>query len=582
MKVQFHMMLTNLLADNLMPALAAWITASFGLAVCVALAFVWNLNLRRLLKAQTRILLKRNIALESEVSDRVQEINERKEASKLLLESEQRSKILVQQIPAVLWTTDRDLVFTSSEGAGLKVLGRRQNDVVGVPLTEYFGTSDPSFPALAAHVEALKGSPTTYSIVWMSRHFDCLVEPLYDTSGNIIGTIGLGRDITERVEADERLRTSQRHLADAQRITHLGSWELDLTDLAHVNRNPLRWSDEVFRIFGYRPGEIEVSNESFFARVHPEDRDRIAKAVSLAIEQGEKYKIDHRIVLPNGEERIVHERSEIEVDESGRPRRMIGTIQDVTAIRRAEEEIRKLNAELERRVQERTAELEAFAYSISHDLRAPLRAIDGFTRIIEEDYLPALPQEAAEVFSTVRENAQRMGRLLEAILAFSRLGQAEMKMADVDLNQVVQDVHDSLSHETEGRQVEWITAHLPTVKGEPLMIHQLYFNLLSNALKFTRPRSHARIEVGCQRANSNHTLFVRDNGVGFPSAQAPLLFGFFQRLHRSDQFEGNGVGLAFASRIVKRHGGQIWAESEEGIGTKISFTLGLDHVGKQA
>jgi PAS domain S-box-containing protein len=229
--------------------------------------------------------------------------------------------------------------------------------------------------------------------------------------------------------------------------------------------------------------------------------------------------------------------------------------------------------DLETRVRERTQELEAFSYSVSHDLRAPLRAIDGFSRIVATDYADALPEEGRRYLRLVSENAEGMGRLIDGLLDFSRLGRKALSQDRVALEPVVRDVVTQLSSELNGRSVEFSVGSLPTVKGDRLLLQQVFANLVSNAVKFSGERDPAVIQIGSDSSNGEQVIFVKDNGVGFDMRHADKLFGVFQRLHRVDEFEGTGLGLAIVARIVERHGGRVWAESTPGKGASFYFTL---------
>ena len=255
-----------------------------------------------------------------------------------------------------------------------------------------------------------------------------------------------------------------------------------------------------------------------------------------------------------------------------------------------------MNAELECRVQQRTAELEAankelesFSYSVSHDLRTPLRALDGFSKMLLEEYGEQLGGDGKRYLNVIRQNATHMAALIDDLLAFSRLGRAELTKKRVNVCEIVRQAIEDLEPEQNSRRIEFVVRDLPWCDADPRLLRQVFVNLLGNAIKYTRPREAARIEVGTRtvadlnregepapddlRDGGRAVYYVRDNGVGFDMRYADKLFGVFQRLHRKEEFEGTGVGLATVQRIVHKHGGRVWAKGEPGAGAVFYLTL---------
>lgn len=339
-------------------------------------------------------------------------------------------------------------------------------------------------------------------------------------------------------------------------------------------------SPSVERVLGYNPDQQLGTN--VFDLVHPDDRGRLLRSFEgVRTREGVYQPTEFRVRHADGSWRYLEARANNLLDDPS-VRGIVQNVHDITERRQAEEAIRGLNAELEQRVDERTAaleaanrELEAFSYSVSHDLRAPVRAASGFSRILLEEYGPQLPEDALRYVQRVQHNVQQMGQLVDDLLRFSRLSRQPLQTVPVSPARVVAEVLEELQPEQEGRSVEFTIGDLPACLADPALLKQVYLNLIGNALKYSRERQPALIEIGSQASNEpgRATFYVKDNGVGFDMRYADKLFGVFQRLHRAEDYEGTGVGLAIVQRIVHRHGGQIWAASAVGNGAAFYFTL---------
>ena len=296
---------------------------------------------------------------------------------------------------------------------------------------------------------------------------------------------------------------------------------------------------------------------------------------------GEIHGIEFELVRKDGSTIMASFDGRVGYDEDGRFKQTHCLLADITERRRAEEEIRRLNAELEERVRERTAqleavntELEAFSYSVSHDLRAPLRAIDGFSRMVVEDNADRLGDQGKRQLQVIRDSTQKMGRLIDDLLSFSRVGRAELNRARVAMVPLVHSVFlEIVRVPAERERIALAVGELPDAWGDPALIRQVWVNLLSNAVKFSRPRPRAEIKVSASARDGGIVYRVADNGVGFDMRYVEKLFGTFQRLHSTDEFEGTGIGLALVKRIVRRHGGEVSAEGAVDGGATFSFAL---------
>jgi PAS domain S-box-containing protein len=395
------------------------------------------------------------------------------------------------------------------------------------------------------------------------------MSPIRDSQQRIIGASAVGRDITESKLAEHALLLSEERYRSLALATSQIVW----------NTNAKGQVDDDLPMWRQFTGQTreEVAGLGWMNALHPDDRKRLGELWSRAIRTRSLYSTDFRIRRHDAEYRYIAVHGVPVLEQDGTVREWVGTCADITARVEAEEEVRKLNESLEKRVLARTAELEAanreleaFAYSVSHDLRAPLRAVDGFSRILLEEYAAQLPAEAQRYLEIARNNAVQMGNLIDGLLAFSRLGRQEVHKQFVAPSDLVRQVLEDLGLEKTGRQVEISVGYLPGCEGDPFLLKQVFVNLLSNAFKYTRTREIAKIEIA---SLDPATYYVRDNGVGFDMRYSDKLFGVFQRLHRAEEYEGTGVGLAIVQRIIHRLGGRIWADAALDQGATFYFTL---------
>ncbi len=422
------------------------------------------------------------------------------------------------------------------------------------------------------------------------------VQPDHDRE-QVAGVFLHLQDITEqRLSAQEALNHS-RHLQDqvARHAAQLDESETrfrmmneGLRDSAIFFLDPLgrvsHWTASAERLLGHTGSRIVGAGVDRFDA--PEQAADTAAALERAALLGQCEATGWR-VRGDGSRFWAHTVYTALHDEtSGEARGYSCLMRDMTEVKRLEDLLRQLNQELEDRVRERTQQLqainqdlEAFSYSVSHDLRAPLRHIGSFVELLREDLGPNVPPEALRHIGTIAQSAEHMGQLIEGLLAFSRLGRAPLARREVAMGGLLHSSLNRVQHDPALRRedgaVRWqLAPDLPSVQGDGLLLSQVWDNLLANALKYSRPREVAEIGVGWTPGEDGQPVFwVRDNGVGFDPRRADRLFGVFQRLHRASEFEGTGIGLALCRRIVERHGGRIWADSSPGQGSTFSFTL---------
>ncbi|WP_257456894.1 PAS domain S-box protein [Archangium lipolyticum] len=518
-------------------------------------------------------------ALEAGVLGRARKLQEANQ----LLDSERRHLLnLFAQAPSFMcFLRGREHVFELANPAYGQLVGQRE--LVGKPvrqalpevvgqgfvelLDQVFTTGEPFIGrGVRVLLQRHAGAPQEEAYV------DFIYQPIQGANGTVAGIFVQGHDITDQKRMEAALKESEARFRNMADHAPVMLWVTDPSGACtYLNKS---WYEFT--------GQTEETGLGFgwLAATHPDD---VKRAEAIFLEANAKqapFQLEYRLRRKDGEYRWAIDAASPRYSPSGEYLGYIGSVIDITESKRAEEEMRRFNQQLERRVQERTAalleankELESFSYSVSHDLRAPLRHIMGFAQLLESRTSESLDATARRHVKTIAEAARQGGKLVDDLLEFSRMGRAELKKAPVSLGDLVAEVRRELAPEAEGRKVQWRVGALPEVQADPALLRLVFKNLLSNALKYSRPREEALIEVEARDGDGELQVTVRDNGVGFEMQYVDKLFGVFQRLHRPEQFEGTGIGLANVRRIIARHGGRTWAEGAVGQGATFHFTL---------
>ena len=402
---------------------------------------------------------------------------------------------------------------------------------------------------------------------------DTTIVPFLDGGSKPYQYLVIRNDITERKEAEARAVHNEVRMKQAQQIAHVGSWELNFATGIGV------WSEESCKIYGLDPGDNKHTFDNWLSFIHPEDMESVMKSIKASNDLLSENSFEHRIVRKDGTVRYIHSISRFEFDSNGKPTGLYGVAQDITERKEAENEIKGLSEHLEERVQQRTADLseankalEAFSSTVSHDLRAPVRAVTSFAKIIQKEHGDKMEPEVKELFGYIEESGKRMGAIIDDLLKLAKCSNGQLKLEPVDMTSLVNGIWLNINRTTH-HNAKLELAELPVVYVDMSMLQQVVVNLLSNAIKYSSKKEEPVVTVWCEQTDENVTFYFKDNGAGFDMERYDRLFEAFQRLHNARDFEGTGVGLTLVKKIIEKHGGTVGAEGKVGEGATFWFSL---------
>ncbi len=507
----------------------------------------------------------------------------RKRAEQSLLASEARFRNLLNTLPQKIFLKDRESIFTFCNENFAKDFRIEPGEIIGKNLHAFF-PRELADKYRADDQAAMKSGKSVdleerYVVDGVESMVQTIKVPMRDEHGEVMGLLGIFWDITERKQNEAKVRESEllfHTLTDAmpQMVWMCTPAGLNI----YFNQ---QWVD-------YTGLTLEESyGTGWIMPFHPDDQKTAGEAWDLATRSRESYRVESRLRAADGSYRWFLMKGEPLADASGQIIKWLGTCTDIDELKCAQDELLQSREHLEESVAARTAdlaranqalassnkELESFSYSVSHDLRAPLRAIEGFSAILLEDCADQLDDDGRRMLGLVRQGSVKMARLIDDILEFSRAGRAAMKMVALDMNALVRLALADLAPAIEGRALEFRIATLPAAYGDAHTIQRVWMNLLDNAIKYTGPRQPAVVEVDARETDGEMMYFVKDNGVGFDMRYVGKLFGLFQRLHSPEEFPGTGCGLAIVERIITRNGGRLWAEGQLDQGATVYFVL---------
>lgn len=530
--------------------------------------------------AQPRHWRPEDISLVRSVGDLIWLTLETSRAFKKAREREQRYRLLFQSNPNPMWVIDAaTLKFLAVNQAAIKQYGYTRDEFLSLSIEDILEPSQmPRLiecfrqPKHAANHTTTAQEPTD----WTHRRQDKSVIEV-ETTWSMIdyesrpAVLVLINDVTRRKKMEEELRKSEERFRLVAKATNDAIYDWNLL------KEQLWWNDGVKVLFGHELANHTSDINWWAEQIHPEDMEHVNETLQEALHnESTAWREQYRFRRADGSFAYVYDRGYIMRDEEGAPVRMIGAMADITDRIKYEMELQRLTDELEHRVEQligANKELEAFSYSVSHDLRQPLRAVEGYADMLREDFEPLLGEEGKELLSALIWNCDRMSELINDLLSFSRFSRQSLQRSRLDMTMLARNVWEDTATAEVAEHFEFTVEKMPPAYADRSMMRQVLANLISNAIKFSHNRPNPAIHVGAVCDERGTAYYVRDNGIGFDMRYADKLFGVFKRLHRESEYEGTGVGLAIVHRVLMRHGGEVWAESKPGEGATFYFRL---------
>lgn len=512
-----------------------------------------------------------SLVLSNDITDRLKLELQKKE--------EERNKIaLINTTSDMIWSIDAAYNLLAANRSFIQTTERTSNVSIQVGDNMLLETSYPkehiqywkslydrALSGESFHMQSLDIYTEPGEEIWWETSFNPIRE-----EQKTVGVACHSRNITQNRKYQTELWQLNQKLETAQKLAKLGYWELNM------QTNELFWTHEVYTIWGRHPSNFQPSFELFLETLHPDDRETFLKKRAQVLNGNDSLDFEHRILLPDGTIRYVHERGNLFKDQHGKPMRYSGTVQDITQRKLYEQALEKANQELSERAEQLSrsnAELERFAFIASHDLQEPLRMVSSFLQLVEKRYKDKLDEAGKQYIQYAVSGAERMKKLINDLLAYSRLENTEVELTEVDMNQVLNEVVNNLQETIAENNAILTINPMPILSnGNFSGLVQLLQNLIGNAIKY-RSELQPEIRISAKEEDNHWQFAVNDNGIGIEPDYFEKIFVIFQRLHNMSEYSGTGIGLAICKKIVEQHKGKIWVYSKENEGSTFYFTI---------